>query len=183
MRLAVCLLLLFCGINAVARDDKMPPLPDIGWGNPEQPGQEGDQCREKKEVSNPVVSYHVSPLCEVTDINAVGGYKFGTGQVMSEVRKFQSNSTVKRFVGGDYHYRQQHRIELHKALKHTDSLVCELDMMGKQVLSARIERTKTLDNGKELPYQDPVKVENGRLPDLGTFTYSKKVTHTTKQCP
>jgi len=179
----VCLLLLLlCGVNAAARADKMPPLPDIQWQDTET-GQDNGKCREKKQVSHPVVSYHISPLCGITDINAVGGYKYGTGQVMSEVRKFQSKGTVKRFVGGDYHYRQQHRIALHKALQHTDTLVCELDMMGKQVLTAHIERTKTLANGQELPQQDPVKVENGRLPDLGTFTYSKKVTHTTKQCP
>jgi len=86
-------------------------------------------------------------------------------------------------VRDSYQYRKRRRIELHKALQERPAvLYCETDMMETKVYSAHIQRSKVLDNGKLMDYQEPVELQDGGLPDLGVYTHSSSVTYTTDQC-
>ena len=146
------------------------------------PGED-EQCRKVERVSHPVAAYRISPRCRITDVHAVGDYTYGIQQVKAEIRAFQREEIIRRFVRDTYQYRKQRRIELHKALQERPAtLVCETDMLETRVYSAHIQRTKVLDNGKLLDYQEPVEVRDGRLPDLGIFTHSSSVTYTMDQC-
>ncbi len=155
----------------------MPPAPEIDTDNPEQ-----YQCREKELAYEPVVSYRVSSLCRVSDMEGVGDYQYGIGQLKSEVRGFQSTRTVKRFTGDGTAYRQEVRIELHRARERPATLVCETDMKESEVFEAKILRQRESDKGKLIEYEEPVSVDNGQLPDLGVFTYSREITTMTNRC-
>ena len=130
-----------------------------------------------------MASYRVAPLCRITDVSAVGDYTYGIGQLQAEIRGFQSEQLTRRFVRDTYQYRRQRHIILHRALEERPAtLVCETDMLDTRVFSAYIRRSKRLDNGKWLDYREPVEVSDGRLPDLGIYTYSRDVSYTTDQC-
>lgn len=168
MRRLGCILLLFCAA-AAARDDEPAPPP-------------GQQCRQVKRLSQPVATYRISPVCGITDVHGVGGYKYGLPEVKAEIRGFETNDTVRRFIHGRYELRLERRIELHMALERPETLVCETDMMKTKVFSAHIIRTEALDRGKTVKVTEPLDVKDGVLPDLGVFTHTKDVHYTTEEC-
>jgi hypothetical protein len=182
MRFLGCILLLYC-TAAAAQGEWVPPSPpDMDNTGETGPGND-EQCRKVERVSHPVASYRISPRCRITDVQAVGDYTYGIRQLKAEIDAFQTSTITRRFVHDAYQYRRRYRIELHKALEERPAILfCETDMMETRVYSAYIQRTKILDNGKLLEYQEPVELEDGRLPDLGIYTHSSSVTYTTDQC-
>jgi len=184
MRFTGCILLLCWCMTATAQDDWVPPPPPAAKAPeaPESGSTNTGECGKQEATSEPVASYRISPRCEITDITPVGGYRYGIGQVKSEIRNFQSEKTVRRFIGGEYRYRRERSIELHKALERPATLVCEIDMMGSKVFSAHVIRTKILDRGRTMDYEEPVELENGELPDLGVYTHHKRITYTPDEC-
>jgi hypothetical protein len=163
---------------AVAQQElPLPPQPEIDIDN-----RDKYRCKEKELEYEPVASYRVSGMCEITDIKGVGEYEYGIRQVKSEIPRFQSEETVKRFVHGESVYRKQVQVELHRALERTATLVCETDMMESQVFNAKIIRTREDRHGELKRVEEPVAVEDQRLPDLGVFTHSRTVTYKTNRC-
>lgn len=181
MRFLGCILLLTC-TAAAAQGEWIPPSPGMDQRGGAAPGEE-EQCKKVERVSHPVASYRIAPTCRITDIEAVGDYTYGIRQLKTEIMDFESHEITRRFVSDSYQYRRRQRIELHKALQERPAvLYCETDMMETRVYSAYIQRTKVLDNGKLLDYQEPVELQDGRLPDLGVYTHSSSVTYTTDPC-
>jgi hypothetical protein len=151
----------------------LPPLPP--------PIEE--YCGDMEKLSQPVVSYRISGLCGLTDIQSVGEYQFGTEQVKKEVTGLASKQMVRRFVSGNFQYFNEMNIELHRASQATAMLVCTMDMMQKRVLSAKIVRQRVLDENKTIAYDEPIILENNQLPNLGVFTYTSDVRYTINNCP
>ncbi len=160
-----------------AGEDLLPPQPEIDIDRPEQ-----YECREKELEYNPIASYRVSGLCEITDIQSVGDYQYGIRQVREDIRGFRSERTIKRFIRGQSRYRKQVRIKLHRALERASVLVCETDMLENRVYEAKIVRTREKEDGEEVKTEEPVAIDNQRLADLGIFTHSRRVTYTTDRC-
>lgn len=177
MRKLLIVLLMYTGMIAAQEMDLSPPAPEIDVDN-----REKYQCKEKELTYQPVASYRISGLCQITDVEAVGDYQYGIGRIKSEIRDFQSSTTVKRFVSGESVYRKEVRIELRRARERPAALVCETDMKEEEVFGAKILRNREGKGGKLMEYEEPVNVENGRLPDLGVFTHSRKVTAMTDRC-
>jgi hypothetical protein len=138
-------------------EERLPPLP---------PG-EAQACPAAIE-SRPVVSYRISSQCRITDIQAIGEYRYGHSEVERQVRGFERSTTRRQFHSGDYRRVTGIEIELHRALDEPAHLVCVTDMMGREVLSATLVRARP--GGK--PLTEPVSITDGRLPDLGVFTHT-----------
>ena len=153
--------------------DWIPPLPP--------PVEE--YCSEMENVSEPVISYRISPDCGITDIKSVGAYRYGTEEVRREVMGFSSKQMVRRLVSGNFVFFNEISIELHKALEPEALLICTIDMMGKKVIDAKIQRQKVIDVNRAIPYDEPVVVNDNQLPDLGVFTYSRQIRYQTNTCP
>lgn len=177
MRKELIVLLLYMGTTAAREGELSVPLPDIDTDN-----REKYECREKELTYQPVASYRISGLCQITDVEGVGDYKYGMWRIKSEIRDFQSSRTVKRFVGGESVYRKEVRIELYRARERPAVLVCETDMKEREVFEANILRKREKKGGKFMEDEKPVTVENGRLPDLGVFTHSREITTMTNRC-
>ena len=109
----------------------------------------------------------------------MGEYKYGAEQIKSEVEQLSSDDVVRRFVGGNFVYFREVRVQLNKALEKEATLVCTLDMMGKKVIDAKIIR----DNDSLEKIEEPLKIENNQLTDLGIYTYTRKITYVTNTCP
>lgn len=140
-------------------------------------------CGDLENISEPVISYRISESCSLTDINTVGEYRYGDAQVRKEVMGLANKQMVRRFSGGNFVYFNEVKIELHKASEGTAVLVCIMDMMEKKVFDAKIVRQRVIDQNKNIPYDEPVAVENNQLPNLGIFTYTDKIRYTTNNCP
>ncbi len=151
----------------------LPPLPP--------PVEE--YCSEQESISEPVIAYRISPDCGLADIKSVGAYRYGTEEVRREVMGFSSKEMVRRLVSGNFVFFNEISIELHRALEPEALLICTVDMMGKKVIDAKIRRQKVIDVYRTIPYDEPIEVTNNQLPDLGVFTYSRKVTYQTNSCP
>jgi len=140
-------------------------------------------CADEKRISEPVISYRISETCSVTDVQAVGEYRFGTEQVRSSVRNLPSSRMIRRFVSGSFIFFREIRIPLHKAFEPLATLVCTVDMMEKKVIDAKILRHKQLDRGRTRQDEQVLDTTGNRLPDLGIFTYSEPVSYTVDTCP
>jgi hypothetical protein len=171
------LLILILSRHAISQEyqepDWIPPLPP--------PVEEF--CSEEEQVSEPVIAYRISPGCGLADIKSVGAYRFGTEEVRREVMGFTSQEMVRRLVSGNFVFFNEISIELHKVLEPEAKLICTVDMMGKKVIDAKIQRQKVIDVNRTIPYDEPVDVTDNKLPDLGVFTYSRKVRYQTNTCP
>jgi hypothetical protein len=153
--------------------DWIPPLPP--------PVEE--YCSEQENISEPVISYRVSPGCGLTDIRAVGAYQYGTEEVRREVMGFTSKEMIRRLVSGNFVFFNEISIELHKALEPEALLICTIDMMGKKVIDAKIQRQKVIDVNRTITYDEPVEITDNQLPDLGIYTYSRQIRYQTNTCP
>jgi hypothetical protein len=149
--------------------------PEIPLPPPEEPAP----CPDPR-VSQPVVSYRISGMCEVTAVKAVGAYRYGTQELMEAVSAFPQSETVRRLEGGEMVYVRRIEIPLHRALEPPARLVCHADMMKTRILDAEILRPAA--PGKP-PVPEPVRLENGRLPDLGLFTYTRDFPVPDADCP
>ncbi len=138
-------------------------------------------CSSEELFSEPVVSYQISKICGITEIKLVGEYKYGAELVKSEVKQLSSDDVIRRFVRGNFVYFREVRVQLNKAFEKEATLVCTLDMMGKKVIDAKITREKGIDKGTV--YEEPVKIENNQLTDLGIYTYTRKINYVTNTCP
>lgn len=152
------------------------------WVSPLPPDYEA-VCFEPERISEPVIAYSISDACTITDIRAIGEYQFGTEQVKSEVRNMSTEEVIRRFVSGDFIYYRQISIQLHKALEAPATLACTVDMMGKNVVEAKILREQELANGRTRVIEEPLEIANNKLPDLGVFTYSSPISYTIDKCP
>lgn len=178
MRKVLIVLVFYIGTTAAQEEDlSPPPPPDVDIDN-----RGKYECKEEELTYQPVASYRISGLCRITDVEGVGGYKYGIGRIKSEIRDFQSSRTVKRFVGGESVYRKEIRIELRRARERPAVLVCETDMKGREVFEAKILRKREARDGEMKEYEEPVAVENGSLPDPGVFTHSREITAMTDRC-
>lgn len=172
------LLVLIIGMGPAAGQEELrPPQPEIDIDDKEQ-----YQCKEEVLEYEPVASYRISGLCEITNVQGVGEYQYGLRQIKEEIRGFQSEQTVKRFVRGESRHRKRIRIELHRARERPAVLVCETDMMENRVFEAKIVRNRYTGNDRQIKDEEPVSIEDHRLPDLGVFTHSRKITYTTDRC-
>ena len=151
----------------------LPPLPP--------PVQE--YCGDVEKLSQPVMSYRISESCNLTDIQTVGEYQYGTEQVRKELMGLASKEVVRRFASGSFKYFNELKIELHRASEPHAVLVCTMDMMQKQVLDAKIVRQRVIDESRTVSYDEPVVLENNQLPNLGVFTYTNDVRYTINNCP
>ena len=152
------------------------------WVPPAPPEYEAF-CADEQRTSQPVISYRVAPDCTLTDIQAVGEYRYGTEQVRSEVSDLSTSETVRRFVSGNFILYKEVRIELHSAREPTATLVCTTDMMGREVIDARIVRERRPGESSLPTVEQPVPVADGALPNLGVFTYTNTVTYSLNNCP
>ncbi len=152
------------------------------WAPPLPPDFEPPVCGEEERISEPVISYRVSESCALTDIRAVGEYRFGTEQARSRVRDLSSSRMIRRFVSGSFIYFREVRIELHRTFEPVASLVCTVDMNEKKVIDAKIIREQQLDRGRTRLDEEVLEIIDHRLPDLGVFTYSEPVTYTVNTC-
>ncbi|NNE38267.1 MAG: hypothetical protein HKN08_08180 [Gammaproteobacteria bacterium] len=149
---------------------------------PPLPPPVDEYCGEIEKVSEPVMSYRVSQACEITDIRTLGEYQYGAAQVKREIENFSEKEMVKKFVKDEFRLFNEVKIELHRISEERATLVCTVEMMGNSVVDARILRT--LNNGARITYNtEPVVVEDGKLPNLGIFTYTSQVRYTINNCP
>jgi hypothetical protein len=152
--------------------DWIPPLPP----------PVDEYCGEIEKVSDPVMSYQISPACEVTEIRTLGEYQYGAAEVKKDIEYFSSKEMIKKFVRDEFRLFNEVKIYLHKATEPPATLVCTVEMMGNKVVDARILRI--LDNSGKISYKtEPVSVIDGKLPNLGVFTYTKQVNYTINSCP
>lgn len=152
------------------------------WVVPSPPDHEA-VCFEPERISEPVIAYRISDVCTITDIRPLGEYQFGTEQVKSEVRNMSAEEVTRRFVSGDFIYYREISIRLHKALEVPATLACTVDMMGKNVVKAKILREQELANGRTRVDEQALEIVDNKLPDLGVFTYSSPVSYTIDKCP
>ncbi len=149
---------------------------------PPLPPPVDEYCGEVEKVSEPVMSYRISQACEIADIQTLGEYQYGAAQVKREIENFSKKEMIKKFVKDEFRLFNEIKIELHRATQQQATLVCTVEMMGNNVVDARILRT--LNNGGNTTYKsEPVQVEDGKLPNLGIFTYTSHVRYTINNCP
>lgn len=149
---------------------------------PPLPPPVGDYCGDIEKVSEPVLSYRISPACEITDIQTVGEYQYGVARVKMEILGFSSKEMIKKFVSDELRLFHEVKIDLHRSIEPKATLVCTVEMLGNNVIDARILRS--LNKGKSVSYQtESVKIEDGKLPNLGVFTYTNQVRYTINNCP
>lgn len=174
------ILLLLCVLNtagALAQEyqepDWIPPLPP--------PVEE--YCGDQEQVTQPVISYRISAACALTDVRAVGEYKYGTEILRGEVMSLPEKEMIRRFESGNFVFYNEVRISLHKVLEQPATLVCTTDMMGKRLIDAHIEREKPIAEGRSVSIDESISLTDNQLPNLGIFTYTREVRHTTNNCP
>jgi hypothetical protein len=172
------LLAIFCwwstGVSSQVYEEPpwLPPLPP----------PVDEYCGEIEKVSEPVMSYQVSQACEIEDIQILGVYQYGAAQVRREIQNFSKKEMVKKFVDDEFRLFNEVKIELHRSTEQPATLVCTVEMMGNKVVDAMILRT--LNNAASTSYKsEPVIVEDGKLPNLGIFTYTNEVRYTINNCP
>lgn len=158
-------------LAGVAQTEPVTPLPPA-VGRPPCPAPE---------ISQPVVSYRISGMCEVTEVKAVGEYRHGAQALMETVAGFARTDTVRRLEGGRMIHVRRIEIPLHRALEPPARLVCHADMMKTRIFDAEIRRAAVGDRLTVPP--ERVRLENGRLPDLGLFTYTQDFEVPDPDCP
>ena len=142
-----------------------------------------EYCGDMEKVSQPVISYRISPACEITDIQLVGEYQYGAAQVKQEVSEMIAKKVVRRFVSGNFVLFNDVNIQLHRASEETATLACTVDMMGKKVIDAKIIRQKLNEENKPISYHESITIDNNQLPNLGIFTYTREVEYIINNCP
>lgn len=151
------------------------------WIPPLPPPVE-EYCGEIEKVSDPVLSYRISQACAISDIQTVGEYQYGAAQVKREIQEFSSKEMIKKFVDDELRLFNEVKIELHRSSEQQATLVCTVEMMGSRVIDARI--IKPPNSGmRTADITEPVVIEDGKLPNLGVFTYTNQVRYTINNCP
>ncbi len=176
MRLATFIILLgwiSVGYTQVYEEPSwIPPLPP--------PVQE--YCGDVEKVSEPVLSYRISPACEITEVQTIGEYQYGVAQVKREILGFSSKEMIKKYVSDEFRLFNEVKIDLHRSMEPTATLVCTVEMLGNSIIDARILRS--MNNSNTVSYKtEQLIIEDGKLPNLGVFTYTTEVRYIHNNCP
>lgn len=140
------------------------------------------ECVESEFMRTPVVSYRISDRCDMIDISGVGDYQYGVNSVKQEVKGFKQTEVIRRFKDGNFQLLKEVKIELRRASEDPAVLVCHMDIMGNNVIDARIIRNNSSAGGRDRVREEPLVIDKNKLPNLGIYTHTKTVTYTDHNC-